>query len=92
MPKKPFDPRPLLFPMPTLLVGAEGEIVEVYVNEDCLTEGRPDMGKIDPISLQHQRSPVQAGGRGHRAGVQGGQGQVCGAVKRPSGGRSRVSI
>lgn len=28
-----------------------GEIVETYVNEECLTDGRPDAKKINPIVL-----------------------------------------
>jgi flavin reductase (DIM6/NTAB) family NADH-FMN oxidoreductase RutF len=28
-----------------------GEIVETYVNEECLTDGRPDPKKIDPLIL-----------------------------------------
>ena len=26
-----------------------GEIIETYINEDCLTDGKADPGKIDPI-------------------------------------------
>jgi flavin reductase (DIM6/NTAB) family NADH-FMN oxidoreductase RutF len=28
-----------------------GEIVETYLNEDCLTGGKVDPKKIDPLSL-----------------------------------------
>jgi flavin reductase (DIM6/NTAB) family NADH-FMN oxidoreductase RutF len=28
-----------------------GEIIETYVNEDCLTDGKPDLKKLDPFIL-----------------------------------------
>ena len=28
-----------------------GEIIETYINEDCLTDGKPDLKKLDPFIL-----------------------------------------
>jgi flavin reductase (DIM6/NTAB) family NADH-FMN oxidoreductase RutF len=42
-----------------------GEIAEVYVSKDCTTDGKPDIGKIDPI--------VYSGGNYWQLGKQAGK-------------------
>lgn len=38
-----------------------GEIVAAYVDEDCLTNGMPDLKKIDPFMLRPDRRYVKLG-------------------------------
>ncbi len=53
-----------------------GEVLEVYVNKDCLTDGKPDIRKINPLLLAGAGSQIQVlvPGGGRRHGLQGGEG------------------
>ena len=39
-----------------------GEVVEVYFDEDCLTEGVPDVAKIDPILFAPAKGRTETSG------------------------------
>jgi flavin reductase (DIM6/NTAB) family NADH-FMN oxidoreductase RutF len=26
-----------------------GEVIQTHINQDCLTDGKPDAGKVDPL-------------------------------------------
>jgi flavin reductase (DIM6/NTAB) family NADH-FMN oxidoreductase RutF len=39
-----------------------GEVAEVYFDEDCLTEGIPDVSKVDPIFFGPIKGPTELSG------------------------------